>query len=93
MAAVSVWRGLPLVEGDNVIRARVLDAAGAEVETIVRRVRYANTAARAEFLPEQSRLVADGATRPVIAVRITDRAGHPVREGTTGPLHIASPGA
>ncbi|MBK8545185.1 MAG: hypothetical protein IPL62_17635 [Caulobacteraceae bacterium] len=89
--AVSVWRGLPLVEGDNVIRARVLDAAGAEVETIVRRVRYANTAARAEFLPEQSRLVADGATRPVIAVRITDRAGHPVREGTTGPLHIASP--
>src|SRR5918997_2282197 len=46
---------------------------------------------RAELLRERSVLVADGVTRPVLAVRFTDRDGRPVRHGTTGDFEIPAP--
>ncbi len=89
--AVSRWSGLPLVEGDNRIDARVLNADGSLAEALTRVVHYAGNAARAVFVPGQSRLVADGVTRPLIAVRVTDRAGRPVRAGTMLPFRIDRP--
>src|SRR5262249_49427207 len=83
-----VWRGVPPVEGDNPLTARVMDAAGNTVETLTRTVHYSNTPARAELVPEQSLLVADGVAKPVIAVRFLDRDGRPVRAGVTGPFAI-----
>ncbi|MFT4076664.1 MAG: hypothetical protein QM647_14165 [Asticcacaulis sp.] len=89
--AVSLWTGLPLVEGDNVLEARVLDASGAAVKTLTRTVHYANTPLQATYVPELSRLVADGRTRPLIAVRLTDRDGKPVRDGAMAAFHIDQP--
>ncbi len=89
--AVSRWTGLPLVEGDNRLEARVLDAGGATVATLTRNVHYANTPARAVYVPEKSRLVADGLTRPLIAVRVLDRNGRPVRAGTVVPFRVDQP--
>ena len=88
---VSVWRALPLDEGSNALTASVLNADGSVDRVLERQVSYANTPARAQLVTARSRLVADGVTRPVIAVRFTDSAGNPVRAGTTGPLVVADP--
>jgi uncharacterized repeat protein (TIGR01451 family) len=89
--AVSVWRGIPLVEGNNELTASIVDASGQTVQTLARTVHYSNSPARAELVPEQSVLVADGNVRPVIAVRFLDRDGRPVRSGVTGPFTIGPP--
>jgi len=89
--SVSVWTGLPLGDRDNVLDATVLDASGAVVQTLQRVIHYANQAVHATFVPEKSRLVADGLTRPLIAVRLTDRDGKPVRAGTMTSFSVDQP--
>jgi uncharacterized repeat protein (TIGR01451 family) len=89
--AVSLWRGVPLVEGTNLLVAKVVNGRGDVVAELKRQVAYANTPARAVLVPEASSLTADGLSAPVIAVRFTDRFGHPVRPGTMGTFDIAEP--
>lgn len=88
---VSRWRALPLVEGDNKLHVDILDAAGSVVAKLDRVVHFANTPARIEFVPERSVLVADGLHRPVVAVRVLDRSGRPVRKSITGQYSITAP--
>src|SRR3546814_19240046 len=45
----------------------------------------------ATLIRERSVLVADGITRPVIAVRLTDRDGKPIRAGLTGDFSVPAP--
>jgi uncharacterized repeat protein (TIGR01451 family) len=89
--AVSRWTGIPLVDGDNRLQARVLSADGSVVKTLDRVVHYAGLPVRAVFDAANSRLVADGLTRPLIAVRVTDKAGRPVRAGTIVPFVVDQP--
>jgi uncharacterized repeat protein (TIGR01451 family) len=89
--AISRWTGLPLEEGDNRLQARVLDAAGAVVQTIDRLVHSSSQPVSAAFVAEKSRLLADGMTRPLIALRLTDRAGRPVRDGTVVSFIVDQP--
>lgn len=89
--AISRWTGLPLAERDNLLEARVLDAGGKTVATLRRTVHYANVPLRAELVAGKSRLVADGLTRPLIAIRVTDRDGRPVRAGTVVPFRVDQP--
>jgi uncharacterized repeat protein (TIGR01451 family) len=89
--AVSRWTGLPLNEGDNRLEARVLAANGALVETLARIVHSSSTPVAATVVPEKSLLSADGLTRPLIAIRLTDRAGRPVRDGTVVPFRVDQP--
>jgi uncharacterized repeat protein (TIGR01451 family) len=88
--AVSVWRGVPLSDGENRFEAVVLER-GKEPVRLVRVVHYANSPARVELVPEESVRVADGIHPPVIAVRILDREGEPVRDGVTGGFLINAP--
>ncbi|WP_188236399.1 DUF11 domain-containing protein [Sphingopyxis sp. LK2115] len=89
--AVSLWRGLEIREGENRLVAEIKDANGATVETIERSVHYSITPMRAALIREKSVLVADGVTRPVIAVRLTDRDGKPIRAGLTGDFSVPAP--
>ena len=89
--SVSVWRGLPLADGDNRFDAEVTDGHGAVVTTLTRIVHYANAPAHAELVPEESLLVADGIHKPVVAVRLLDRAGRPVRAGVTDTFLLNPP--
>lgn len=89
--AISTWTGIALGERDNILDATVMDASGAVAATLHRVVHYANQAVQATYVPEKSRLVADGLTRPLIAVRLADRDGKPVRAGTLIPFSIDSP--
>ena len=88
---ISRWEGVDLVEGPNVIRAVVSDANGQGAETVTRTIHYSGQPIRGEIVPEQSVLVADGKTRPVIAVRLFDRTGRPSRRGMVGGFRIDAP--
>lgn len=89
-AGVEVWNSVPLVEGDNLVEATVTHADGTN-QKFSRIVPYVNTIDRAEIVPGKSKLVADGMTNPVIAVRILDKKGRPVRVGITGTVDVSSP--
>ncbi|MGP7795715.1 DUF11 domain-containing protein [Sphingomonas sp. CLY1604] len=89
--AVSKWTGLPLQPGDNRLVARVLAEDGRVVETLERHVHYAGAPVRATFDAAKSRLKADGLNRPLIAVRVTDKDGRPVRAGTLVPFRVDQP--
>ncbi|WP_267378151.1 MULTISPECIES: hypothetical protein [unclassified Sphingomonas] len=89
--AVSKWSGLPLLAGDNRLVARVLDSRGATVATLERGVHVSGAGRTAVFDPAHSRLVADGLTRPLIAVRVIDKAGRPVQAGTLVPFRVDAP--
>lgn len=89
--AVSLWRGVGLIEGTNVLVAKVVNGRGELIAELKREVAYANTPARAALVPDASTLIADGLSAPVLAVRFTDRLGHPVRPGTMGTFEISAP--
>ncbi|WP_454759508.1 DUF11 domain-containing protein [Caulobacter segnis] len=89
--AVSMWRGVPLVEGSNLLVATITNGRGDVIAEVKREVAYANTPAKAALVPEASRLTADGLDGPVVAVRFTDRFGHPVRPGSMGTVEVSEP--
>lgn len=89
--AVSQWRALELKDGDTAFTAEIRDESGVLVETLRRTVHYANSALHAELVREKSILIADGVTRPVLALRMTDRAGRPVRSGLVGDFILPAP--
>lgn len=88
---VNLWRAVDLNERDTVLTAEVTDADGKSVAHLSRTVHYASRAIHAELVRDKSLLVADGVNRPVIAVRLTDRDGHPIHHGQVGDFSVPSP--
>jgi hypothetical protein len=89
--ALSRWRGVDLVDGDNVFAAKVVAANGEVVFESSRTVHYGGGPVRAVLDKAASRLVADGRTRPVIALRMFDSYGKPARSGTIASFSVDSP--
>ncbi|MBI5233667.1 MAG: OmpA family protein, partial [Deltaproteobacteria bacterium] len=89
--AVSLWIGLHLKEGDNLFEAVEHDANASETGRISRTIHYSGAPVKAELVLENSRLIADGKAPAVMAVRFTDKDGHPVSEGTIGEYSVAPP--
>jgi uncharacterized repeat protein (TIGR01451 family) len=89
--AVSHWRGVDIAAGDNLLEVIETDLEGAPIARITRTVHYPGPPVSVELVEPASRLVADGATRPVIAVRLLDRSGAPAREGVVGQYAVDAP--
>ena len=89
--AVSLWRGVTLRGAQTTLRAEIVDGSGKTVATLDRPVYFTNSAVHAELLRDRSVLRADGVTRPVIALRLTDAAGRPVRHGMAGEFSLPAP--
>ena len=89
--AVSVWRGIPLERETTRLTAIVRNADGSTAATLARDVHFAATPARVEIVREASHLVANGAIRPVLGVRVLDRSGRPVHAGIAGSFAINAP--
>ncbi len=90
-AAVTRWRGVNLLKGDNTFVAVVSDLEGNELERHERVISYVDRVERVEYLAERSVLAADGRSNPIIAFRATDRAGRPVHAGRLVEVVIQSP--
>lgn len=88
---LTTWRNVRVNEGDNRFELIVSDASGKEISREVRTIHYASTPDRVELLPLQSRLIADGKTRSIIAVRFLDKDGVPVRRGINGEFMLNEP--
>ena len=88
---VAIWRGVNIEEGENKLVAKIKDSAGNIVETLERSVYFARAPMKAQFIKEQSILVADGVTRPRIVVRLTDRSGKPIQHGSVGDFQVSDP--
>ena len=89
--SVSIWRGVPIEDGDNRLVARILDADGNLVEEIVQILHFSTSPMQAQMIKDKSILVADGVTRPRIAVRLTDRSGKPIQHDTVGDFEVSAP--
>jgi fimbrial isopeptide formation D2 family protein len=89
--ALATWRGVHIQDGDNQLELVVKDEKGNEVLKQSRNVHYAVTPDRAEMVPEHSRLIADGKTRPILALRFYDKDGYKMRRGVNGEFGINSP--
>jgi uncharacterized repeat protein (TIGR01451 family) len=88
---LATWRGIHLRDGDNRMEMIVTDQAGKEVLRQSRNIRYTVAPDRVELVPEHSRLVADGKTRPIIALRFLDKDGYKMRRGVNGEFLLNSP--
>lgn len=88
---VAIWRGVGIEDGQNKLVAHIKDASGTIVETLERSVYFAHAPMKAQFIKDQSVLVADGVTRPRIVVRLTDRTGKPVQHGSVGDFQVSEP--
>ena len=91
LVALSRWKGIDLADGENKFVARLVDADGNTVETIEKNIFFVKTVARAIPLPDQSTLVADGRSVPVMAVRFEDGAGRPVHTGRIVKVTVEEP--
>lgn len=89
--AVSQWRGVPLINERTLIEARIVNSFGEVTKSFTREVFFTRAPAKVEFLPELSNLIADGRTRPVIAIRVLDRNNRPLREGLAGSFTLNAP--
>jgi uncharacterized repeat protein (TIGR01451 family) len=89
--SLSTWRAVPVKEGDNKVELVVTNADGTEANRTVRNIHFAATPDHVEFVAAQSRLVADGKTRPIVAVRFLDKDGVPVRRGINGDYLLNEP--
>ncbi len=88
---LATWNGVDIKEGANSLVMRVSGADDKLVKEEKRTIRYVASPARVVFDEKQSRLLADGKTRPVIAVKLTDKEGYPVRRGVNGEFQINAP--
>ena len=91
MVSVTFWRGIHLMDGDNVFEAVEYDDNGVETERLKRVMHYSTSPVKAVLVPVGSQLSADGKSAPVLAVRLTDKDGHPVREGMIGEYSVDPP--
>lgn len=89
--AVSTWRGVPLDGEKTRLSAKVRAAKGAVVTELTRDVHYSFGPAQVELIESQSRLIADGQSHLMLALRILDRKGRPVRAGSTGEFQLSAP--
>lgn len=88
---VSVWRGVEIHDGSNRFTARVLNSDGSVAAELERVVNLSGGPLAVALVPQLSLPIADGLNRPVIAVRLTDRNGRPIRHGVVGDFSVAPP--
>ncbi|MFL0356920.1 hypothetical protein ACI5KX_10625 [Erythrobacter sp. GH1-10] len=89
--AVSTWRGVILPNERTVLTAQVVNSFGEPTKTFTREVFFTTMPTNVELVPELSNLVADGRTRPVVAIRVLDRSNRPLREGVSGNFQLNAP--
>ncbi|MCK4536533.1 MAG: OmpA family protein, partial [Desulfuromonadales bacterium] len=88
---VAIWHGVDLRAGQNHITAAIIDKHGNPTATLNREIWFVENAYQVELLPEQSQLLADGLQTPVLALRLTDDQGHPLRPGLYSDIEVAPP--
>lgn len=91
--AVSRWRGVDLDDEDNLFVVVATDTTGREIGRASRTIHFGASAATAVLVRDESVLVADGVTEPVVVFRLTAANGRPARPGTFADVRVEPPHA
>ncbi|MEM9937583.1 MAG: hypothetical protein AAF768_01935 [Pseudomonadota bacterium] len=89
--ALSRWAGVDIQLGANALIAIVSNRGGEEVARLEHTVWLVDEVHRASLVDDQSVSVANGRTRPVVAIRLEDAAGNPVHQGRIVEVQVAEP--
>ncbi len=89
--ARSYWQGVHLNNGRNHFEFIVKDKSGKVLKTMEREIVFSGIPVRAELTEEYSRLIADGRTPPVVAIRVYDQNGEFARPGSRGKYTLSEP--
>ena len=73
---------------NNTVLAVLKDKSGKEIARKTHNVHFSSRPASAELLVDESVLIADGTTTPVIALKVKDEDGFPMRANTHGYFTI-----
>ncbi|MEO1786148.1 MAG: hypothetical protein AAFR41_03900 [Pseudomonadota bacterium] len=84
------WRGVDLVDGENLVRAEITHPDG-RTETMDKVFWFVTDLDEARLVDDQSVLVADGRTNPVIAIRLEDANGRALNGGARLDIDIPTP--
>ena len=84
--SIKRWVGVDIniKDRNNKLLVIAKDKSGKEIARKTHNIHFSSNPASAELLSEESVLVADGKTTPVIALRIKDEEGFPMRANTHG---------
>ncbi len=84
------WKGvdIDINTTNNTLLVVLKDKSGKELSRKTRNIHFSSNPVSAELLKDRSILVADGKTTPVLAVRIKDEHGFPMRANTNGYFTI-----
>lgn len=91
LVAISRWHGVDIQRGKNAFVAIVRDADGQDIERYSRDVWFVDEAERARVVVDQSALIADGRTKPVVALRLEDANGNAVHNGRLVDVTVSEP--
>ncbi len=89
--AMSRWTGIDIQRGKNTIVAEVSDQEDRIVQRLERTIWFIDEVQEARLVADQTVAVADGRTRPVMAVRLEDAAGHAVHQGRIVDISVSEP--
>ncbi len=88
---ISKYRGIDIIDGDNILEARILAKDGSQRRIVKRKIHLSTSPVRVKVLKEKSSLLSDGKNPPVIAVQLFDAAGYPLRSGMVGTFTVEKP--
>ena len=84
------WRGVDIQSGRNVLKAVITHANG-QTQTLTEEVWFVDQAQRAQLVDDQSTLVADGRSTPVVAIRLENAEGRAVHSGRVVEVDVSAP--
>ena len=89
--ALSRWSGVDIQRGENVFTAALFDQNDQLVARETRSIWFVDEVDRATLVADQSLAIADGRTRPIIAIRLENAAGHGVHAGRLVAIDVDEP--
>ncbi len=90
-SAVSQWSGVDIKEGNNTFVASLVDENDNIIDRKTFELHYSGTPTKVELVKDETKAIADGVIAPVVAVKLLDKDGYPVRDGLQGEFTIDSP--
>ncbi|HHS92639.1 MAG TPA: DUF11 domain-containing protein, partial [Campylobacterales bacterium] len=88
---IDIYTGVDLLERKNDIKVDYFDKSNNLLKTLTREIHVSSVPVQVRYVKENSHIIADGKSSPVIAVRFLDEAGQPLRSGMTGTFSIDAP--
>ncbi len=87
---IEKYRGVLLKNGDNRLKIELLKDKKI-VKVLTQNIHFSTSPIRAEVVKSLSRLKVDATTSPILAIRLYDKDGYPVRRGLVGRCSINDP--